>query len=132
MAYRDFDAEAAERAREQDPIEFTLGGVRFTARPVCPFGAVLDLRAAPEIADDLEGAVAGMIAYFEQVVDDDQAGEVADAVRKVNAPQAYEVIRWLTEQYTGRPTMPSSDSAASPLPDGRGSSSEPNDTATAA
>ncbi len=47
MASRDFDAEVAERARERDPIEFTLGGVTFTGRPICPFGAVLDIAAAP-------------------------------------------------------------------------------------
>lgn len=132
MAFRDFDAEVAERAREHDPIEFTLGGVRFTARPVCPFGAVLDLAAAPEIREDLAGAVAGLTAFYEQVVVDDQAPQVADAVRKVNATQAYAVIRWLTEAYAGRPTQPSSESAVSPLPDGRDSSSEPHDTATAA
>ena len=132
MAFRDFDAEVAERARERDPITFTLGGVSFTGRPVCPFGAALDLAAAPEITVDLAGAVAGIVAFLEQVVLEEQAGEVADAVRKVNATQAYAVIRWLTEAYAGRPTQPSSGSAVSPLPDGRDSSSEQHDTATAA
>lgn len=132
MAFRDFDAEVAERTRERTPIEFTLGGVRFTGRPVCPFGAALDLAAAPSITDDLAGAVAGIIAFLEQLVVDDQAPLVADAVRKVNADQAYETVVWLSEQYAGRPTRPSSGSAPSPQPDGRDSSSEPHDTATAA
>lgn len=132
MAHRDFDAEVAERARERDPITFTLGGVTFTGRPVCPFGAALDLAAAPEITVDLAGAVAGIVAFLEQVVVDDQADRVADAVRKVNADTSYNVVRWLSEQYAGRPTVPSSGSAVSPLPDGRGSSSEPNEPATAA
>ncbi len=132
MAHRDFDAEVAERARERDPIEFTLGGVRFTCRPVCPFGAALDLAAAPEITVDLAGAVAGLTSFLEQVVVEDQAELVADAVRKVNADTAYSVVVWLSEAYSGRPTVPSSESAVSPLPDGRDSSSEPSDTATAA
>ena len=132
MAFRDFDAEVAERARERDPITFTLGGVSFTGRPVCPFGAVLDLAAAPEITVDLAGAVAGIVAFLEQVVLEEDAPKVADAVRKVNADTAYQVVRWLSEQYAGRPTQPSSESAVSPLPDGRDSSSEPHDTATAA
>lgn len=132
MAFRDFDAEVAERHREHDPIEFTLGGVRFQCRPVCPFGAVLDLQAAPEIGEDLAGAVAGITAFFEQVVVDGQAARVADAVRQVNADLAYEVIQWLVGEYAGRPTKPSSESAVSPLPDGRDSSSEPHDTASAA
>lgn len=132
MAHRDFDAEVAERARERDPITFTLGGVTFTGRAVCPFGAALDLAAAPEITADLAGAVAGIVAFLEQVVVDDQAELVADAVRKVNADTSYSVVRWLSEQYAGRPTVPSSGSAVSPLPDGRDSSSEPNEPATAA
>lgn len=132
MAFRDFDAEVAERARERDPIEFTLGGVRFTGRPVCPFGAVLDLAAAPEITVNVAGAMDGIVAFLEQVVVDDQVPEVADAVRKVNADVAYQVVRWLSEEYAGRPTQPSSGSAVSPLPDGRDSSSEQPDTASAA
>mgnify|MGYP003424493640 CR=1 FL=1 len=132
MAYRDFDAEVAERAREREPLEFTLGGSRFTCKPVCPFGAALDLAAAPELHADLAGAVAGLVAFFEQVVVDDQVGEVADAVRRVNADVAYACVVWLSEEFSGRPTKPSSESAVSPLPDGRDSSSEPGDTATAA
>ena len=132
MAHRDFDAEVAERARERDPIEFTLGGVRFTCRPVCPFGAVLDLQAAPEIGENLRGAVDGIIAFLSQVVIEEHADKVPEAVRKANATVAYDVIEWLVEQYAGRPTVPSSGSAVSPLPDGRDSSSEPSATATAA
>jgi len=130
--HRDFDAEVAERARDADPIEFTLGGVRFEARPVCPFGAVLDLAAAPEITVDLSGAVAGIVAFLSQVVVDDQAPLVEEAVRGVNADVAYGVVRWLTEAYAGRPTVPSSGVAVSPLPDGRDSSCEPNAPASAA
>lgn len=132
MASRDFDAEVAERARERDPIEFTLGGVTFTGRPLCPFGAVLDLADAPEITVDVAGAMAGIVAFLEQVVVDDQVPEVAGAVRKTNADVAYQCVQWLSEQYAGRPTVPSSESAVSPQPDGRDSSSEPHETATAA
>lgn len=132
MASRDFDAEVAERARERDPIEFTLGGVTFTARPICPFGAVLDLAAAPEITVDVAGAMAGIVAFLEQVVVDRQVALVRDAVRATNADVAYACVRWLSEQYAGRPTVPSSDSVASPPSDGRDSSSELHETATAA
>lgn len=132
MASRDFDAEVAERARERDPIEFTLGGVTFTARPICPFGAVLDLAAAPEITVDVAGAMAGIVAFLEQVVVDGQVALVRDAVRATNADVAYACVRWLSEQYAGRPTVPSSDSVASPPSDGRDSSSELHETATAA
>ncbi len=132
MASRDFDAEVAERARERDPIEFTLGGVTFTGRPICPFGAVLDIAAAPEISQDVAGAMDGIVSFLEQVVVDEQVLEVRDAVRRVNADVGYAAVVWLSEEYAGRPTKPSSESAVSPLPDGRDSSSEPSDTATAA
>lgn len=130
--HRDFDAEVAERARERDPITFTLGGVTFEGRPVCPFGAVLDLAAAPELAANVAGAMAGIVAFLEQVVVDDQAPDVEAAVRKVNADTAYSVVMWLTGVYAGRPTVPSSESAVSPPPDGRPSNSEPHEPATAA
>lgn len=132
MASRDFDAEVAERARERDPIEFTLGGVTFTARPICPFGAALDLAAAPDLHADMPGAVAGLISFLEQVVVDEQAELVEGAVRKVNADTAYSVVVWLSEAYAGRPTVPSSESAVSPQPDGRDSSSELRETVSAA
>lgn len=132
MSFRDFDAEVAERAREADPIEFTLGGAHFTGRPVIPLGASLDLAAAPELRVDPVGAVAGLVRFLEQVVVDGQADKVEAAVMSVDADTPYNVVRWLGEQYSGRPTSPSSGSAVSPLPDGRDSSSEPPDTATAA
>lgn len=130
--FRDFDAEVAERARERDPIEFTLGGVRFTGRPTVTFGAALDLATAPEITVDLAGAVEGFIGFFEQVVVDEQAPLVRDAVLSINADTAYACVVWLTGAYSGRPTVPSSGSAVSPLPDGRDSSSEPSEPASAA
>lgn len=132
MASRDFDAEVAERARERDPITFTIGGVTFTGRPVCPFGAALSLIEAPELAADLHGAVEGIIGFLEQLVLDGQAEQVRGAVLAVNADTAYGAVQWLTEQYSGRPTVPSSVSAVSPPADGRDSSSEPSATATAA
>jgi hypothetical protein len=132
VPFRDFTAEAAERARERDPIEFTLGGVRLRGRDILPFGAVLDLADAPNEKDDVAGAMRAFIRFFEEVVVDDQTHLVEEAVRGSDFYERHDIIPWLSGEYAGRPTHPSSGSAVSPLPDGRASSSEPSDTASAA
>ena len=132
MPFRDFTAEAAERARERDPIEFTLGGVRLRGRDILPFGAVLDLAHAPNENEDVAGAMLAFIAFFEAVVVDEQTDLVEGAVRGSDFYERHDIIPWLSGEYAGRPTQPSSGSAVSPLPDGRDSNSEPSDTATAA
>lgn len=132
MSFRDFDAEAAERARERDPIRFRLGGVEFTARPVIPFGAQLDLAAAPELRHDPVGAAEGLVLFLQQVVVPDQVDQVEGAVRAVDLLHTHDVVRWLGEEYSGRPTVRSSVSAVSPPADGPRSSSEPSETVSAA
>lgn len=132
MPFRDFTAEAAERARDRDPIEFTLGGVRLRGRAILSFGAVLDLADAPNENEDVAAAMRAFVKFFTDVVVEEQAHLVEGAVRASDFYERHDIIPWLSEQYAGRPTQPSSDSAVSPLPDGRDSSSEPSDTATAA
>lgn len=132
MPHRDFDAEQAERARESDPITFTLGGVEFEAVSVLPLGAIMDLAAAPDETQDIAGALEAFVAFFEEVVVPDQQSQAAAAVRRSDYHARHDVTAWLGEQYAGRPTVPSSGSAVSPPPDGRDSSSERSDTATAA
>lgn len=132
MPHRDFTAEAEERARDRDPIEFTLGGVRLRARQFLPLGAVMDLAAAPNETVDQAAALAAFLQFFRVVVVEDQADLVEGAVRAADYFERHEIIPWLAEQYAGRPTTPSSVSATSPQPDGRDSSSELSDTATAA
>ena len=132
MPHRDFTAESAERARERDPIEFTLGGVRLRGRPILPFGAVLDLATAPNENEDVVGGLLAFIQFFTDVVVEEQAHLVEGAVRASDYYERHNIIPWLSGEYAGRPTKPSSESAVSPLPDGRDSNSEPSDTATAA
>lgn len=132
MSHRDFDAEADERARDRDPITFKLGGHDFQARAEAPFGAVMDLRATPRVKSDPIGAGMGMTAFLQQVVIEEHAPNAAEAVRKAGPSSTYDLVEWLAEQYSGRPTVPSSESAVSPPADGRPSTSEPSNTATAA
>lgn len=132
MGFRDFDAEAAERARGRDPIRFRLGGVDFQARPVILFGAQLDLAAAPELRVDPVGAADGLILFLQQVVVEDQVPLVEGAVRAVDLLHTHDVVRWLGEEYSGRPTVRSSVSAVSPQADGPRSSSEPSAAGTEA
>lgn len=129
MGFRDFDAERAERAREAglDPIEFRLGGRDLVAAPTVPFGAMLDLAAAPEYAEDPLGAYRAAVAFISAAV---VKGNVAAACGAVDEETLVAALNWLVEVYTGRPTGPSSGSADGSQPDGRDTSSPSEATGT--
>lgn len=134
MVFRDFTAEAAERARERgdDSIEFVLGGHRFHCIAQIPFGASMDFAAAPDWRLNLTGFTQGLIAFLQAIVVEEDREHVADAVRSDDFQAILDLMRWVGEQYSGRPTEPSSDSADGQQETGRGSSSKPDETDKAA
>lgn len=134
MAHRDFHAESAERARERgdEVITFALGGYDFTCRPLVPLGASMDLSAAPSVKVNSYGAATAWIAFLSQVVVPEQAEHVEAAVRADDGQATIDLLNWLSEQYSGRPTEPSTDSAGGQQSDGRDSSSRPDETDKAA
>lgn len=47
--------------------------------------------------------------------------KMGDPTNPIDDKQLGEIIEWLAEEYTGRPTMPPSSSSTSPTPDGTSS-----------
>lgn len=129
--HRDFDLARRERAAKRSPVQFTLGGERFTLLAVIPIGAGFDLIDAPEPnpGDSMESAATRALCSFIRgvLVDGDQ--DRWDAVLHSTAdpvdPEAIlEVATYITEVYTGRPTVPSTDSSGG-RPASGGSSRKP-------
>lgn len=126
--HRDFDLARRERAAKRDPVQFTLGGVRFTLLPVIPIGSAFDLLDAPEVtsSDDLTSPATVALCRFirEALIDGDE--ERWDQVLRSTAdpvdPEAIlEVATYITEVYTGRPSEPSSGSSGGRRKSGGGS-----------
>ncbi|MDP9403851.1 MAG: hypothetical protein M3P85_11130 [Actinomycetota bacterium] len=104
--FRDFDAAWAEQTAQ--PLRFRLGGEDFTV-PRIGAGAMLRMAAAPDdtaaaqlILDALVAALGSDGERFRAVVD------------RVPVPALEDVVRWLVEESTGRPTQGRAPSPGSP------------------
>lgn len=134
MALKDFDAARRERRRNREPIAFRLGGQEFTLPATLPAGHILDL-----IEADADGnPVATLVAcrrFLAAILASDEDRERLEVVlRSHDDPvdlndDLIEVVDWIAEQYTGRPTKRSSDSSDGPQTNGNGSSSSSSEVA---
>jgi hypothetical protein len=121
--HRDFDAARAQRARETDPLSFTLGGERFTCVAEPTLADTFALLAAPEPEDSERGAVQSILEFVGNlVVHGDRArwermvkAQKRRGRRRASVPvspsDVLELGAWLATEYTARPTRPSSDSS---------------------
>lgn len=106
MAHRDFAAARAEHTDE--PITFVLGGQGFTCRRNMPAGHLLDLAA-------VEDNPAALVAYLKASMADDDWERFDELVHDPDALGADqpvdvallgEIVSWIVEEQTGRPTSP--------------------------
>lgn len=112
--HKDFDAAAREAVGES--LTFQLGGEKFTTTPELPALPMLKLAAAAE-KTDAEGAAAFYEFLQSMLVVDDVARFEAMAMReRLGMERLSEVVTWLIEEMTGRPTRRPSDSPERPLP----------------
>jgi len=124
----DFDQARAERLREREPITFTLAGETFTCLPFVPLAVMWGLVDAPDIAalaqqsyPETLRSIAGMIADLLVPEDVDRWwGIFQSHEHPVDGAAVCEVMEALTEVYTGRPTVPSTDSSGGRPTTGRG------------
>lgn len=127
-AFRDFDAARRERAAARQPLGFTLGGESFELVSTIPAGVVLDLVTG-------RGNMAAIYRQFLRgaLRDDDGTDERASSLERwelacyrrddpIDEDTVVEVVEWIAEAYTGRPTERSTGSPAGPPPDGLTSS----------
>lgn len=122
MAHRDFSANLDEVV--QNRPTFRLQGVDFLCKPQLAWKTMARaINAMDTASEDPEELEAALLGFFDVVLvkaarpkmrelmdveDDDED----DAV-PVSLKQLTDIVRWLVEVYTGRPTEESSDSSAS-------------------
>lgn len=112
-----------------EPIEFDLEGRKFQCKPAVQ-GAVL-LEFVAQADGDSGGAAAGAIyGFFESCMPADQYKAFMELLNDPDLIFDMEVIGeiagWLVEQYTARPTQPSSSSAPGLSIAGPGSTETPS------
>ena len=103
---------------ESEPLTFDLGGEEFTCHPEVQGKLILDIiRAASDEKDpDQRGMMmaVGVLDFFEKVMDAPEYERfnklMEDPKRIVPMDTLSEIMSWLIEEYTDRPTQPSSAS----------------------
>jgi hypothetical protein len=102
---------------ESEPLTFDLGGEEFTCYPEIQGKAILDImRTAAEGDADTRGVMmaVSVLDFFEKVMDASEYERfnklMEDPKRIVPMDTLSEIMSWLIEEYTDRPTKPSSGS----------------------
>jgi hypothetical protein len=131
MPHRDFDAARAERQREVEPCSFTLGGQTFTCVLAPAVGDAFDLADAPEPETSLIGSARAIARFVDKLLIAKDRGRFQKMIRDVDTPSGpvntYDLIelgQWLSEEYAGRPSEPSTDSSGGRATTGDTSSSD--------
>lgn len=93
-----------------EDVTFDLNGVTYHCRPRLPAGVTLDVASI----DAGVGTAQRVGEFFDAALLSDDAQLFAAALRDpetvVPMETLREIIQWLVERYTGRPTGPSSES----------------------
>lgn len=140
---KDFDAARRERSKkEKDNFPpFKLGGEKFRLRDRATIGESIDLVSAPEPEEEVETPAVTLVTFVDfisgRLVDEDEEARFMALLHRRKDPirdvDLIEIVKWISEEVTGRPTVPSSDSLDTPLDGGPTSKpdvSEPVSTST--
>lgn len=102
-------------SRKVSALAFTAEGDRFDATPGIPPSTLQELLEISK--SDLQGNLDGILKFYEIVLLQESYVRFAERFQSKTNPidvfQCIEVMTWLLEQYTARPTMPSVGSSAS-------------------
>lgn len=104
MATKNFDL--ALREQQGDPITFQLGGVEFVVPTPVPSYPLLQLgREASRDADSLEG-LGALHDFIIGCIDEDQVEDFKEVLtaNRVGFELLMEIVTWLAEEGTARPT----------------------------
>lgn len=101
-----------------EPPSFTVLGQTFICLPEPPAGALTDLIGSAEGSTVAQATAA--VSFLAAVLPDADAARFEALIHAkdtvVPIEVLSEILQWVTEQYTGRPTMPSSTLQAGPQP----------------
>jgi hypothetical protein len=131
VPHRDFDAARAERERTVDPVTFTLGGEDFSCVLAPSVGDAFDLADAPEPETSLIGSCRAITAFVDKILVPKDRPRFKNLIRKMDTPHGpinaldlVELGSWLGEEFSGRPTGPSTESSGGRETTGESSSSD--------
>lgn len=107
-----------------EPREFAIEGQTYRIAAVLPAGALRDLTRLARLADtidannpntaDTTSLVVGLGDFMDEVMFPESAVRFAKAIRDPERPigmeQINDVLRWMVEEYSARPTQPLSPS----------------------
>lgn len=114
MSHRDFPIVPTT----QDPPTFTIAERSFTALAEPPGGALSDYFWL--FTERIEVKAAGLVRFIEACLPDEDAAEFQAAIHDkrhvVPLSTLSEIAQWLVEEYTSRPTTPSSGSVGGSVP----------------
>jgi len=109
--HRDFDAELEERAREREPVTFTLRGEEWQLRTSIAFGNIVAIALANKQGDEASAIAASRDLIVSSVVPD-QRDDFESVVDDLDMDTVLDLTKWIVETVTGRPTEPPSASRA--------------------
>lgn len=116
VRHREFKA----KRKDTPPLEFTLEGVDFHCLPDIP-GAVLTDFLGDATSDSPGRSAPALVNFITDVLVDEDVQPFLDVVHSketvIEIELLGEIVTWLVEEYSGRPTVPPSRS-----PGGRQSS----------
>lgn len=124
----DFDAARRERLAGFDPIEFTIGGEHFVARPAIPFAVIAEhLSDTRKLTDRQAYDLA--VGFVRSCLEEDDHDRFDQALHSTENPvdkdEPTAVLVYLVGCYVGRPTNPSSDSSPGRAKSGGASKKKP-------
>lgn len=113
MAHKSFAAAKAEALG--DPITFDIDGVEFTIPRPIPAWPMLELAAAGDEDDQTAIAVA-FIRFLMALIPADQHARFTSTCteKRVDADLLLEIVQFVIEEASGRPTVPPSSSDGRP------------------
>jgi hypothetical protein len=102
---------------DAEPLTFDLGGEEFNCYPEVQGKTILDImRVASEGDEDTRGVMmaVSVLTFFEKVMPPEEYerfGKLMEYPKRIVPMDTLsEIMSWLIEEYTDRPTEPSSDS----------------------
>ena len=108
---------AVRNIDEAEPLTFDLGDEEFSCYPEVQGKTILDIMKVAAAGDeDSRGVLmaVSILDFFQKVMPPEEYGRfealMEDPKRIVPMDTLSEIMSWLIEEYTSRPTQPSSDS----------------------
>lgn len=115
-----------------DPLLFKVGDDEFTAYP--PTTAMFALfMASQSDTREVQDKVAGLVDFLDQLIDEEQRITFHRALLDRDHPLSFtmlqDIVEWLVEEWSARPTQESSDSSPQQRTGGRTSTGKRRSTA---